>query len=179
MFKRFAFYERISTGWTLVVYHDDLPAKSVNGAQPERHGPYVVPEEYIDVDGTPNMGMIEKAFPNPFASANREPKEEELEWPLPDWAERKAMVSVIQPMQQLITKDGSRTGNAMVVAVVPSKHVEDLDIYLIVTDADNWIRATLLELSELFTPGDYILKDFVNPRSQQTWLDAQELGVTP
>lgn len=76
MFKRFAFYERIPTGWTLVVYHDDLPAKSVNGAQPERHGPYVVPEEYIDVDGTPNMGMIEKAFPNPFPPSKREPKEE-------------------------------------------------------------------------------------------------------
>lgn len=72
MFKRYAYYEKSSTGWGLVVYHDHKPGKSVNSADPERVGPYEVPQEMIDVYGTPNLGLITKAFPAPFHVASNQ-----------------------------------------------------------------------------------------------------------
>ena len=65
MFKRYAYYEKSNTGWGLVVYYDHKPGKSVGSANPERHGPYEVPQEMIDMNGSPNLGLIEKAFPAP------------------------------------------------------------------------------------------------------------------
>lgn len=73
MFKRYAYYEKSSTGWGLVVYHDHLPGKSGQGQDPERHGPYEVPQEMIDVDGTPNLGLISKAFTAPLPVAYSDP----------------------------------------------------------------------------------------------------------
>ena len=73
MFKQYAYYEKSSTGWGLVVYHDHLPGKSVDAADPERHGPYEVPQEMIDGDGTPNFGLIAKAFPAPLPVAYSDP----------------------------------------------------------------------------------------------------------
>lgn len=73
MFKRYAYYEKSSTGWGLVVYHDHKPGKSVGSADPERVGPYEVPQEMIDIDGTPNLGLISKAFPAPLPVAYSDP----------------------------------------------------------------------------------------------------------
>ena len=67
MFKQYAYYEKSSTGWGLVVYHDHMPGKSGQGQDPKRHGPYEVPQEMIDSDGTPNFGLIAKAFPAPLS----------------------------------------------------------------------------------------------------------------
>ena len=39
MFKRYAYWEKSSTGWDLVVYHDNKPGKRVGSADPERVGP--------------------------------------------------------------------------------------------------------------------------------------------
>ena len=71
--KMYAYYERSSTGWGLVVYHDSKPDKSVGSADPERVGPYEVPQEMIDMDGTPNFGLIAKAFPAPKPMGYNEP----------------------------------------------------------------------------------------------------------
>ena len=73
MFKQYAYYEKSSTGWGLVVYHDNKPDKSVDSADPERVGPYEVPQEMIDMDGTPNFGLISKAFPAPLPVAYSDP----------------------------------------------------------------------------------------------------------
>lgn len=73
MFKRYAYYEKSRTGWGLVVYHDHLPGKSGQGQDPERVGPYVVPQEMIDIDGSPNLGLIAKAFPRPAPPVYDEP----------------------------------------------------------------------------------------------------------
>lgn len=73
MFKRYAYYEKSNTGWGLVVYHDSKPGKSVGSADPERVGPYEVPQEMIDVDGTPNLGLISKAFLAPLPVAYSDP----------------------------------------------------------------------------------------------------------
>ena len=76
MFKQYAYYEKSSTGWGLVVYHDHMPGKpgkSVGSADPERVGPYEVPQEMIDVDGSPNLGLIAKAFPAPLPVVYSDP----------------------------------------------------------------------------------------------------------
>jgi hypothetical protein len=64
--KYFACYEKSNTGsWTLVVYHDGKPGKSVNASDPERSNFFAVPPEMIDIDGSPRMGAIKDVFPPP------------------------------------------------------------------------------------------------------------------
>jgi len=64
-----AVYERdFAQRWNLVVYHDGLPPKSVNGQQKERFGAFPVPEDCIDVvgkDHCPRLGKIKELFPPP------------------------------------------------------------------------------------------------------------------
>ena len=163
MFKRYAYYERTGTGWCFVVYHDDKPSKSVSGADPERYGPFEVPQDMIDIDGTPRMSVIQRAFPNPFATPIPEPREEEdfeQDWPLPDWATGRAVEGVITVMQQLITKNADARGNATLAGIYG-----DGEQFLVVTDANNWIRYTKTELFEAYRPGRFILKEFPNPLS--------------
>lgn len=68
--KHYAYWEMTAIGWQLVVYHNDKPTKSSQGADPERIGPWEVPQELIEIDGSPMLGLIARAFPKP------EPKEE-------------------------------------------------------------------------------------------------------
>lgn len=164
MFKRYAYYERSSTGWGFVVYHDSKPSKSVGGADPERHGPFEVPQDMIDADGTPQMDAIQRVFPNPFAPVIPEPKEEE--WPLPDWAQRTSQAGVLEDMVQLTTKDGKARGNATLAAQMP-----DVDKFLVVTDANNWITYTLSELVSAYEIGMFVLKEFPNPKSTEDWIN--------
>lgn len=174
MFKRYAYYEKSSTGWGLVVYHDSKPGKSVGSADPERVGPYEVPQEMIDVDGSPNLGLIEKAFPKPAGVTYSDPpiilnQEEEIEEPLPDWAKERAPEGKLSPMQQLFTKNGALRGNATYVAQAPSAYVKEETIHLVVTDANNWIRYTTEELMDAYEPGPFILLTFPNPLSLEDW----------
>ena len=167
MFKRYAYYERYSTSWGLVVYHDEKPGKSSQGQDPERHGPFEVPQEMIDVDGSPRMGLIEKAFPAPGPQTFSEPpirlnQEEEVDLSdyLPDWAQRRSQEGVLEDMVQLITKDAKARGNATLAAQMP-----DVDKFLVVTDANNWTTYTLSELLWAYEIGQFVLKEFPNPKS--------------
>lgn len=188
MFKRYAYYESHSTGWCLVVYHDEKPGKSINGQGPERVGPYEVPQEMIDMDGSPNLGMIAKAFPAPSPEVYNDPsvilnqEEEGLHLDpalydktvyykelLPEWAAGMASEGVFSPMQQLFTKNGRLHGNATYVGHTPSAHVKGETIHTVVTDANNWIRYTTKELLDVFEPGPFILKTFPNPLSKEDW----------
>ena len=166
MFKRYAYNERSGTGWGFVVYHDNKPTKSVGGADPERHGPFEVPQDMIDVDGTPQMAAIQRAFPNPFAPIIPEPREGEVEWPLPDWALRASQEGVLEDMVQLITKDAKARGNATLAAQMP-----DVDKFLVVTDANNWTTYTLSELLWAYDIGPFILREFPNPKSTEDWIN--------
>ena len=73
MFKQYAYYEKSSTGWGLVVYHDEKPGKPVGLQTLERTGPFEVPQEMIDIDGSPNLGLIAKAFPAPLPTKYADP----------------------------------------------------------------------------------------------------------
>lgn len=175
MFKRYAYWEKPSTGWGLVVYHDEKPGKSSQGQDPKRHGPFEVPQEMIDVDGSPRMGLIEKAFPAPGPQTFSEPpirlnQEEEVDLSdyLPDWAVRRSQEGVLEDMVQLITKDAKARGNATLAAQMP-----DVDKFLVVTDANNWTTYTLSELLWAYEIGPFILKEFPNPKSTACFTDTR------
>lgn len=164
--KLFACYEKGSTGWALVVYHGDKPGKPVGAQAPERTTFFEVPAEMISDGDTPIMGLIQKAFPAPLPEGYSDAslklnQEEEEEYPLPDWAARKAMPGVLLAMQQLLTKDGRRSGNATVVGIYDQ--INGLDVYTVVTDANNWLKLTLAEINELYWEGSYIMKEYPNP----------------
>lgn len=168
MFKRYAYWEKSSTGWGLTVYHDHKPGKSVGGADPERIGPFEVPQDMIDIDGSPRMGPIERAFPKPMPVPYAEPpirlnQEEEVDLSdfLPDWAVRRSQEGVLEDMVQLITKDAKARGNATLAAQMP-----DVDKFLVVTDADNWTTYTLSELLWAYDIGPFILREFPSRRAR-------------
>lgn len=61
-----AVYEKdFACRWRLVVHHQGLPSKSVNGGSVDRSIEFPVPATMIEIDGTPSFGKIAKAFPAP------------------------------------------------------------------------------------------------------------------
>jgi hypothetical protein len=94
--------------------------------------------------------------------------------PLPHFAAKTAKQNHLVPFQQLFTKNGMKHGNAMIVRIIDVSTFEDgrLNIsYEIVTDSDNWITLTHSELLDAFTPGMYVLRDFVNPDSKRNFMN--------
>lgn len=69
MKKLYFCYEKDSTGWSPVVYHNDPPpSKGVNGSPPEIHPSYGVvtlAPEFIGANNEPLFGKIQKAYPLP------------------------------------------------------------------------------------------------------------------
>lgn len=67
MKKMFFAWEKSSTGWNPVVYHDDPPTgKSANGDRPEihtKHGIVEITPEFIGSDNEPLFGKLQKAYP--------------------------------------------------------------------------------------------------------------------
>lgn len=168
MTKCYAYWEKYNDSWGLVVYHGEKPRKGENSFNVERTEPYIVPAEMIDLDGSPNMGLITKEYPAPpkeiTIKISLEPKEE-----LPEWAIGFTEPDTLGEMYQLYTKDSSKRGNATLAKIYVINTINDNTdkeiILLIVTDANNWIKANKAELEELFTIGKYILKEFPNPKS--------------
>lgn len=97
---------------------------------------------------------------------------ETLNEPVPEWASRESEPGVIEPLLQLFTLDGSKTGNATVVSIhVEVDHVEyDIDyrtIITVITDAGNIMRLSPDEVFELFQLGDWIMNDYPNPKAEE------------
>lgn len=84
-----------------------------------------------------------------------------------------ARPGVIEPMLQLCTRDGKRTGNATVMKITVNARIpepesqQDIEtMFHIVTDADNVLILNIEELNELFTLGEWILKEYPNSLSR-------------
>lgn len=71
---------------------------------------------------------------------------------IPEFAERKSTGNYLVPMTQLCTRDGRRTGNAVVVSVTGRTAC-------VMTDMGNSMILTKGELKELFHAPEYILQD--------------------
>lgn len=115
--------------------------------------PYKVIPDYSDPTGELTMGF-------PFWE----------DWPLPEFAHQRATPGVIEPMLQLCTRDGRRTGNATVAFITVNTAVPNPALqafFHVYTDADNEMILNIEELNELFTFGPYVLKEFPNPLSRE------------
>lgn len=81
-----------------------------------------------------------------------------MQEPLPDWADRLSDGDVMVPMTQLCTKDGRRTGNAIVLHTEISHGYE---VAVIQTDAGHVFKMTRAEILEAFHLPTLILKTTV------------------
>lgn len=84
----------------------------------------------------------------------------DIEEPLPDWAKGSADGDYELLKACLPTRDGRRTGNAIVACKLINGFTDD-PLYLCITDAGNPIRATLNEMKELWYPPEYVAKFFL------------------
>lgn len=104
--------------------------------------------------------------------------ESELE-PLPHWAIKPSLGSYYELMGSLPTKDGRRTGNAVVVDVIEKtyKCTEDQIFKLIkvVTDAGNILLLTELEAEELFHRPQYVMMNMLKAHCQA--LEDEAAGI--
>ena len=80
----------------------------------------------------------------------------EFEEPIPHWAARRSDGDYMIMGTQLCTRDGRRTGNAMVMSVVADAHLGALA--LCKTDAGNTLNITEGEAKEMFHKPTLILK---------------------
>lgn len=71
---------------------------------------------------------------------------------LPEFVERRSAGDYLVPMTQLCTRDGRRTGNAVIVSVTGRTA-------FVVTDMGNSMMLTEGELKELFHEPEYVLRD--------------------
>lgn len=75
------------------------------------------------------------------------------EEPLPEWAEQKSMGKYMQVRAQLLTRDGRKCGNAVVVEVLKGE-----EFARVLTDSGNVMTLNLQEMVSLFYEPKYIMK---------------------
>ena len=76
---------------------------------------------------------------------------------LPEWARCPAHGNYAKTLAALPTRDGRRSGNAVVIGESDRQWPGVPTIYLVVTDAGNVMRLTLNEMSAMFYPPEYIM----------------------
>ena len=80
---------------------------------------------------------------------------------MPEWAKAKAEGDYTLPNAALPTRDGRRTGNAVLVGLSDRQWENALITYLVVTDAGNILRLNINELKELFYPPEYVMTELL------------------
>lgn len=77
---------------------------------------------------------------------------------LPEWASDRTDGDYTHPNAALPTKDGRRTGNAVLIGLSDRQWENTAVTYKIVTDAGNILRVNENELKELFNPPEFIMR---------------------
>lgn len=95
------------------------------------------------------------------------------EWFLPDWASGVANGDYTKPNASLPTRDGRKTGNAVMVGLSDKQWPNAPITYVIATDAGNILRVNLNELRELFHPPVYVMTNLLS-----THVEALEKDTT-
>jgi len=93
--------------------------------------------------------------------------------PLPEWADRLVNPNHIERMTQLLTRDGSVCGNAVIFDIVAVRydHEDTNEFHMqfwVVTDARNVIKLTGSGLITLFHKPQYIMSDYPNNEDEET-----------
>lgn len=140
---------------------------ALSGVSPE-FVTYDMSDEYIN-----ELRNMEKE--NAQLAYEREMNEkllmEKLNEPLPEWEDRESEPGVIEPMLQLYTLDGSKTGNATVVSIQISVDHDEYDIdyqthVTVITDAGNIMRLSPGEVFEYFQLGNCVLNEYPHPEAE-------------
>lgn len=77
---------------------------------------------------------------------------------MPEWASGHAGGNYTALHAALPTKDGRRTGNAVMVGLSDRQWEQAAITYKVVTDAGNILRVNENELKELFHPPEYLMR---------------------
>ncbi|MBL1322134.1 MAG: hypothetical protein COA63_013915 [Methylophaga sp.] len=85
---------------------------------------------------------------------------EPIEEPLPSHIQRKSTSNRIEVMSQLITRDGNKTGNAVIFEVIYDTNTGAG--FLAITDAGNIITLTPGSLNDMFYPPEYVMNTLPN-----------------
>lgn len=91
---------------------------------------------------------------------------EETTAPLPDWAERQWEGVRLERMTQLSTKDGRRTGNAVIFDIVFDFASSEAQFWII-TDAGNILKLNFREVMQMFHEPTLVLNDYPNNEDGQ------------
>lgn len=76
---------------------------------------------------------------------------------IPHWAKSKALGDYTLPNAALPTRDGRRTGNAVLIGLSERQWKDQPLTYVVVTDAGNILKVTLNEMTELFHPPEWVM----------------------
>lgn len=88
---------------------------------------------------------------------------------LPKWADKQAVRDEIEVMQQALTKDGTKSGNGVIVAI---KLKGGSPLITVVTETGNFINwMNLKEFFERFTLGKYVMREFPTTESCKAWVN--------
>lgn len=95
------------------------------------------------------------------------------EEPLPEWALFKVPENTLHIMQGALTKDGRKTGNAVITGISITKE-RDYQI-TVVTEAGNIIHnLNSKEFDELYWPGKWVMRYFPTFESHKKWQEHLE-----
>jgi hypothetical protein len=89
-----------------------------------------------------------------------------FEEPLPEWAFQAVPEGSIHIMQGALTRDGRRTGNAVITDI--ALYIDCVRI-TVVTETGNIIRLSALEFNDQYWTGRWIMKDFPTTESKRAW----------
>lgn len=89
-----------------------------------------------------------------------------FEEPLPEWALQTVPEGSIHIMQGALTRDGRRTGNAVITDI--ALYIDCVRI-TVVTETGNIIRLSAVEFNEQYWTGKWIMKDFPTTESKRAW----------
>lgn len=93
----------------------------------------------------------------------------------PEWADKAASKFCIEFMRQVLTKDGARVSNGVVVGSgFLLNNLRDspnyLPLFIIITDVGNLLRLSMNEFDDLYKLGDWVMKEFPTQEAKECFL---------
>lgn len=103
---------------------------------------------------------------NPSEMYSMQSFDAHFEEALPEWALSVVPEGSIHIMQGALTRDGRRTGNAVITDIAI---YNDCIRITVVTESGNIVRLSAVEFHEQFWTGKWIMKEFPTTESKRAW----------